>query len=154
MPCPRLMLLASMLAYRNCEHAARRDDGPGMTRYGRVDLICSPAAASFVGWRIDRLERSIKPTEAQRGKFDELKAASNKASEAMRVAFPTDAAATAPGRMEAMEKRLDAMLQAVKTIRPPLEAFSSRSATSKGRAPMLLPAGCASGENFGRAALV
>ena len=38
--------------------------GPGMMRYGRVDLTCSPAAAGFVGWRIDRIERSIKPTEA------------------------------------------------------------------------------------------
>lgn len=94
-----------------------------MMRYGRVDLMCSPAAAGFAGWRIDRLERSIKPTEAQRGKFDELKAASNKASEAMRVACSTDAATTAPGRMAAMEKRLDAMLQAVKTIPPPLKAF-------------------------------
>ena len=97
--------------------------GPGMMRYGRVDLMCSPAAAGFVGWRIDRIERSIKPTEAQRGKFDELKAASNKASETMRAACPTEAATTAPGRMSAMEKRLDAMLQAVKTIRPALDAF-------------------------------
>ena len=97
--------------------------GPGMMRYGRIDLMCSPAAAGFVGWRIDRLERSIKPTEAQRGKFDELKAASSKASEAMRLACPTEVATTAPGRMAAMEKRLDAMLQAAKTIRPALEAF-------------------------------
>ena len=80
-------------------------------------------AAGFVGWRIDRLERSIKPTEAQRGQFDELKAASSKASEAMRLACPTEVATTAPGRMAAMEKRLDAMLQAAKTIRPALEAF-------------------------------
>ena len=41
----------------------------------------------------------------------------------MRVACPTATAATAPARMAAMEERLDAMLQAVKTIRPPLEAF-------------------------------
>jgi len=41
----------------------------------------------------------------------------------MRVACPTDVPATATGRMEAMEKRLDAMLQVVKTVRAPLEAF-------------------------------
>jgi hypothetical protein len=96
---------------------------PGIMRYGRIDLMCSPAAAGFVGWRIDRLEQSLKTTEAQREKFNELKVASNKAAEAMRVACPTTTSATAPGRMGAMEKRLDAMLQAVKTIRPPLEAF-------------------------------
>jgi hypothetical protein len=114
--------------------------GPGMMRYGRIDLMCSPAAAGFVGWRIDRLERSIKPTETQRGKFDELKAASNKASEAMRAACPTEAATTAPGRMAGMEKRLDAMLQAVKTIRPALEAFYA-TLTDEQRARLDAPPG-------------
>jgi hypothetical protein len=102
--------------------------------------MCSPAAAGFVGWRIDRLERSIKPTETQRGKFDELKAASNKASEAMRAACPTEAATTAPGRMAGMEKRLDAMLQAVKTIRPALEAFYA-TLTDEQRARLDAPPG-------------
>ena len=128
--------------------------GPGMMRYGRVDLMCSPASAGFVGWRIDRLELSIKPTEAQRGKFDELKTASNKASEAMRVACPTDAPTTSPERMAAMEKRLDAMLQASRPSGPRSTPFTPHSATSKRRASMLLLAGCASGENSGSAVLV
>ena len=41
----------------------------------------------------------------------------------MRAACPTDVPTSIVGRMEAMEKRLDAMLQAVKTVRPALEAF-------------------------------
>jgi hypothetical protein len=41
----------------------------------------------------------------------------------MRLSCPTDVPMTAVGRMEAMEKRMDAMLQSVKTIRLPLEAF-------------------------------
>ena len=36
-------------------------------------------------------------------------------------------------RQPAMEKRLDAMLQAVKTIRPPLEAFVTLSDEQKAR---------------------
>ena len=147
-PCPGLMLLhpCSRIETANAQPGVMM--GPGMTRYGRVDLMCSPAAAGFVGWRIDRLELFIKPTEAQRGKFDKLKATWNNA---MRVACPTDAAATAPGRMIAMEKRLDAMLQAVKTIRPPLEAFVTLSDEQKAR-PDARPGRI--GENFGRAALV
>jgi len=89
-------------------------------QFGRM---CSPRSAGFAEWRLDRLERVVKPTEAQRAKFDEFKAASNKAAEAMRAACPTDLPATMTGRMEATEKRLDAMLQAVKTVRPALEAF-------------------------------
>jgi hypothetical protein len=65
----------------------------------------------------------IKPTEAQRGKFDEFKAASAKAAEAMRNACPTSYPATMVERMDVMEKRAEAMLTAVKTVRPALEGF-------------------------------
>ena len=41
----------------------------------------------------------------------------------MRAACPTDVPMTMVDRMEAMEKRLDAMSQAMKTVRPALEAF-------------------------------
>lgn len=85
--------------------------------------MCSPRTAGFAEWRIDRLERTIKPTDAQRAKFDEFKAASTKAAETMRPAWPTEVPTTMVGRMEAMEKRLDAMSQAIKTARPALEAF-------------------------------
>jgi hypothetical protein len=97
--------------------------GPGMMDRGHFGRMCSPRSAGFAEWRIDRLERMIKPTEAQRGKFDEYKAASNKAAEIVRASCPTDVPATMVGRMEAMEKRLDAMSQAIKTMRPALEAF-------------------------------
>jgi hypothetical protein len=97
--------------------------GPGMMDRQLFGRMCGPRMAGFAEWRLERMERVIKPTEAQRAKFDEFKAASNKAAEAMRTACPTDVPTTMVGRMEAMEKRLDAMLQAVKTVRPTLEAF-------------------------------
>ena len=85
--------------------------------------MCSPRSAGFAEWRLDRLERVVKPTDAQRAKFDEFKAASNKAAETMRAACSPDIPTTMVGRMEVMEKRLDAMLQSVKMVRPALEAF-------------------------------
>ena len=97
--------------------------GPGMMDRQVFERMCSPRMVGFAEWRLDRLERVIKPTEAQRAKFDEFKAASNKAAETMRAACPTDVPTTMVGRMEAMEKRLEAMLQAVKSVRPALEAF-------------------------------
>ena len=97
--------------------------GPGMMDRQQFGRMCGPRSAGFAEWRIDRLERVVKPTEAQRAKFDEFKAASNKAAEAMRAACPTDVPATMVERMEATEKRLDAMLQSVKSVRPALEAF-------------------------------
>lgn len=97
--------------------------GPAMMGRGGFGRMCSPAAAGFAEWRIDRLERLLKPTDAQRGKFDEFKAAASKAADIIRAACPADVPSTMPGRMEAMEKRMDAMLQAVKSVRPALDAF-------------------------------
>src|SRR6188474_2415540 len=97
--------------------------GPGMMDRGQFGRMCSPRAAGFAEWRVGRLERVVKPTDAQRAKFDEFKAASSKAAEAMRAACPADAPTSMVGRVEAMEKRLEAMLQAVKTVRPAFEAF-------------------------------
>ena len=97
--------------------------GPGMMGRGGFGLMCNPAAAGFAEWRIDRLEQVIKPTDAQRSKFDELKTASNNAADIMRDACPTDFPKTAVARMEVMEKHADAMLQAIKTVRPAMEAF-------------------------------
>jgi hypothetical protein len=97
--------------------------GPGMMGAGSFNRMCSPRAAGMAEWRIDRLEQIVKPTDAQRPKFDELKAASSKAAEAMRSGCTTDVPVTMVGRMEAMEKRLEAMLQSVKTMRPALDAF-------------------------------
>jgi hypothetical protein len=111
-----------------------RTGGPGMMGQGMMmgpaamdrrsfNRMCSPGAAGFAQWRIERIEQAIRPTDAQRAKFDEYKAASAKAAEAIRDACPTDVPTTIVGRMAAMEKRFDAMSAAVKTVRPTLEAF-------------------------------
>lgn len=83
--------------------------GPGMLDRQQLGRMCSPRAAGFAEWRLDQMERIVKPTDAQRTKFDEFKTVSNKASEMMRAACATDVTTTMVGRMEAMEKRLDVM---------------------------------------------
>ena len=90
--------------------------GEGMGR------MCGPGAAGFVQWRTERIE-ALKLTDAQRAKFDALKAASTKAADASRAACSADVPATVPGRMEAMEKRMDAMLANMKAVRPALDEF-------------------------------
>ena len=100
--------------------------GPGvhwmMGRRG-FGAMCHPGTSGFAEWRADRIAELVKLTDAQRGKFDEFKAASSKSAEVMRNACQTDVPATIVGRTEAMEKRMDTMLQAIKTMRPALEAF-------------------------------
>ena len=49
--------------------------------------------------------------------------ASVKAAEGLKINCPTYQALTPTGRVEAVEKRLDATLAAVKTVQPPLAKF-------------------------------
>jgi hypothetical protein len=97
--------------------------GPGMMGRRGFGGACNPAASGFAEWRADRLAELVKPTDAQRAKFDEFKAASIKSAELMRNACLVEVPETIIGRTEAMEKRMDTMLQAIRTMRPALEEF-------------------------------
>ena len=55
--------------------------------------------------------------------LDELANASVKAAQTIKAACPTSVAFTPTGRLEAMQLRLEAMLQAVDTVRGPIETF-------------------------------
>jgi len=99
--------------------------GPGMIgswMMGRRGFggMCNPG---FAEWRTDRLADLVRLNDAQRGKFDEFKTASVKSAEIMRSACQAEIPETIVARTEAMEKRMDTMLQAVRTMRPALEAF-------------------------------
>jgi LTXXQ motif family protein len=59
----------------------------------------------------------------RRRALDELKDASVKAAESLKVNCPTYQTLTPTGRVEAMEKRLDATLGAVKSVQPALAKF-------------------------------
>ncbi len=100
--------------------------GPGMMggRDGRgMAWMCSPRGAGLAEWRKERIERLLKPTEAQRKALDDLQAASVKAAETVTAACPGEFPVSAPARLELMEKRMEAMLAAVKTVRPAFDAF-------------------------------
>jgi hypothetical protein len=103
--------------------------GPGMMGWGgRGGMggfagMCDPRGAGMAEWRMERIERLINPNEAQRKALGDLRTASAKAAETIAAACPTDIPASASARMELMEKRLEAMLAAIKTVRPAFDAF-------------------------------
>jgi hypothetical protein len=107
---------------------ARRMPGPpgqaGMMRGmpGRLGL-CGPRGEGMAERMLTRLERVTRPTEAQRASFEKLKEAAGKASEIARAGCPAEPSLTPTGRLANAEKRLEAMLQAVRTLRPPFEEF-------------------------------
>src|SRR5262252_6260597 len=91
----------------------------------QLDLtrFCDEKARGVIDLPIDRIAQAVQPTPAQRAALDELKDASVKAAEGLKVNCPTYQTLTPTGRVDAMEKRLDATLTAVKTVQPALAKF-------------------------------
>jgi hypothetical protein len=91
----------------------------------RRDLtkFCDERSPGATDLPIDRIGQAVQPTPAQRPALDELKDASVKAAEGLKVSCPSYQTLTPTGRVEAMEKRLDATLGAVKTVGPVLAKF-------------------------------
>ena len=85
--------------------------------------MCNPRAAGLAEWKMERIEKVVKPNDSQRAALETLRTASAKAAEMVTSACPQDFPASAPARLEAMEKRMEVMLQAIKTVRPAFDAF-------------------------------
>jgi LTXXQ motif family protein len=100
-------------------------DDPAAAGKDQRDLtkFCDEKALGVTDLPIERIAQAVQPTPAQRAALDELKDASVKAAEGLKVNCPTYQALTPTGRVEAMEKRLEATLGAVKTVQPALAKF-------------------------------
>jgi LTXXQ motif family protein len=91
----------------------------------RRDLtrLCTERSPGITDLPIERIAQAVRPTDAQRASLDELKVAAAKASDGLKGNCPAYQALTPTGRVEAMEKRLEAMLEAEKTVQPALASF-------------------------------
>src|SRR5215471_10357640 len=85
--------------------------------------LCSGQTAGLTDWPIERIAQTVEPNDAQRAVLDELKDATAQALDILKAACPMALPSTPTGRIEAMHQRLDAMLQAVRTVRPVVEKF-------------------------------
>lgn len=98
--------------------------GPGMMGGGGMGRgMCNPQAAGLAEWRFERINQLVRPTDAQRPKLDELRKASARAAEIIAAACPTEVPPSPVARLELMEKRMNAMLEAIKVVRPAFAEF-------------------------------
>jgi hypothetical protein len=112
--------------------------GPAMLRPGTADLACGTGPAGLAQWGIERIEQSLSLAGTPLGKFNDLKGASEKAVKFLQESCPTNDPVTPTGRLEAMERRLEAMLEAVRTVKPALDDFyASLTDEQKARLNML-----------------
>jgi hypothetical protein len=84
---------------------------------------CTEAKPGLANLPIEKIEDVVKPTEAQQDGLKQLQEATGKAVAVLQAACPEDMPLTPPGRLEAMEKRLQAMVEAANTVKPALESF-------------------------------
>src|SRR3984893_1886618 len=100
--------------------SAQKADG------GSSAQTCGAPQAGVTDWPTAEIDAKLHPTDAQRASLTALQDASAKAADLLKSACQTDDALTPPARLAAVGKRLDVMLQAVKTVRAALEDFYGR----------------------------
>jgi hypothetical protein len=95
---------------------------------------CKQPKPGLANLPIEKIEDVINPTDAQEAELNKLQDATSKAVEIMQVACPDETPFTPPGRLDVMEKRLQSMIDAAKTVKPALQSFySSLSGEQKAR---------------------
>jgi hypothetical protein len=89
----------------------------------RAAQDCGAAQPGVTAWPTAEINAKLHPTDAQRVSLAALQDASAKAADMLKTSCQSGEAITPPARLEAVGKRLDVMLQAVKTVRAALDDF-------------------------------
>jgi hypothetical protein len=84
---------------------------------------CGDPKSSLTQLPIERIEAVVHPTGKQKEALNHLSGATSKAVHGLQSACPDSVPLTPVGRLEAMEKRLEAMLQAANEVQPALDEF-------------------------------
>ena len=93
------------------------------TAKAELSQVCSTAVTKTNAAPTARIREALRLTAEQRTALDSLDRASAQAAEMLTANCPTDETLTPPGRLAAMEARLDAMLKALDVVQPALVDF-------------------------------
>jgi len=93
---------------------------------GSLGQNCGTTQPSALNWPASAIDAKLHPTEKQRASLTALQDASAKAADMLKASCQTSDAITPPARLEAVGKRLDVMLQAVKSVRGALDDFYAK----------------------------
>jgi len=105
---------------------------PSLTNADQADLAavntaatqsCGGMAPGVNDLPIAQIRQSIHPTPEQTALLDDLNAASVKANGVVAASCPSDLPLTPVARLDAAKQRITAMIDAVQTVRTPLEKF-------------------------------
>ena len=96
--------------------AAKNSNGP-------LAETCGASQAGVTGWPSAEIDARVHPTDAQRASVAALQDATAKAVDMLKASCQPSGVITPPARLEAVGKRLDVMLQAVKGVHAALDDF-------------------------------
>ena len=85
--------------------------------------LCGDQATNFTRLPSQRIQEIVKPTGPQESALEDLKQASAKAAAELRASCPSQLADALVARLDEMTAQLDAMVRAVKSLRPTLATF-------------------------------
>jgi hypothetical protein len=85
--------------------------------------MCGSDSRTIAGLPVEQFRNAIQPNDEQAAALDDLANVSQKASETIRNSCPKDVALTAPSRLAAMQQRVEAMRDAVNSVKPALDKF-------------------------------
>ena len=108
------------------QKAAFNEIGPDLAREPRTAqnaANCQGGKAGLAELPIERIEAIVQPTQTQEAALARLQDAIAKSVTRLSEACALETPATPVARLDAMQRRIDAMLAAAQEIRPALEAF-------------------------------
>jgi hypothetical protein len=99
----------------------------------KIAAACGKSSGA-IDWSMAEIEHSVRPTDAQREAVADVRQAFEKAASDLDAHCPKSAPLTAPGRLEAIEGRLDSTWRAILSIQVALAGFETKlSDEQKGR---------------------
>jgi hypothetical protein len=102
--------------------------------------LCSQQAGNFIDLPVQRIEQVVQPSAQQQSAFDDLKKATQNASDQLRSSCPTAVAKSPMARLDTVETQLKAMADALEAVRPNLKNFyASLSDEQKARFNTMRP---------------
>ena len=103
--------------------------------------LCSQQGGGLINLPVQHIEQVVQPTTQQQSAFDDLRTATQRASDQLRSSCPTAVPQSPVARLDTVETRLKAMAEAISSIRPPLENFyAALNDEQKARFNMMGPA--------------
>jgi LTXXQ motif family protein len=97
--------------------------GKAATERANLTALCGSQSGNVAKLPFERIALLVKPDAQQQQAFDDLKKASADAADTLQTSCPAAMPQTPAARLDVVKTRLASMTDALKIIRPKLEAF-------------------------------